>query len=146
MTTLPSPRGVPAATTAAALIVQLLLAALLLTTGRDRVYFLNHPIPETCAWKSRYGVPCPSCGWTRAVVLTLHGDPVAGWRTNPTGPLAVLGMTAAALALLFLAAYQRLGGAVPRRLRWGLAGGLVLYTFATCLIGALAWLRLIATR
>jgi|DewCreStandDraft_4_1066084.scaffolds.fasta_scaffold00803_39 hypothetical protein len=146
MTTPAPPRGVPAAATAIALIIQLLLAAWLFTTGGDRVYFLNRAIAETCAWKSRYGMPCPSCGWTRAVVLTLHGDPAAGWRSNPTGPLTVLGMAAVALALLLVAAYQRLRGAVPPGFRRGLAGGLVLYAFATCLIGALAWLRLITAR
>lgn len=139
-------RGLAAAVAASALILQLLLAAWLFTTDGVRVYFLNRPVPETCAWKTHYGVPCPSCGWTRATVLTLHGEPAAGWRTNPTGPLTVLGLAGTALVLLLLAVHQRLRGATPKGFRLTLAGGLVLYSFTTCLIGLLAWLRLIAAR
>lgn len=56
------------------------------------------------------GVPCPTCGTTRAAVALLHGDIGAAFLANPLAALA---------AVVFV-----LGGALA--VVWGLAKGPVL--------------------
>jgi hypothetical protein len=43
------------------------------------------PIPGACMFKAVTHVPCPSCGTTRAIMLLLHGNPVASLLLNPFG-------------------------------------------------------------
>ena len=51
--------------------------------------WLNHQ-PSLCPLQRFAGVPCPSCGGTRAGLYLLGADPVAAFAANP-------GVTAAAL-------------------------------------------------
>jgi hypothetical protein len=50
---------------------------------------------QACFPMERWDVPCPGCGVTTAVVLALHGRPLAALRTQPFG-LVVLAAAAAA--------------------------------------------------
>ena len=52
--------------------------------------------PSLCPLLRITGVPCPSCGGTRASLLLLSGDPVGAFRLNA-------GLTAFALGLGVLA-------------------------------------------
>jgi hypothetical protein len=94
-----------AAPTAAGLFILLQMAAgrLLLDADELRVYVWGHPINWACALKARLGLPCPTCGLTRSVVLSLHGEIARAWNVAPGGPVAVLGCLAFASALLLLA-------------------------------------------
>lgn len=57
-----------------------------------------------CAFKEAFGVPCPTCGMTRSLLLSLHGQITEALSLNPGGPLLVAGgllFSAAMLALTF---------------------------------------------
>jgi hypothetical protein len=143
MTPRPNP-GLVALVVGCALAAQLCLAAVVLRTDQERVYFLNHPIPETCGWRAHHGIPCPACGWTRGVVLALHGQAGAAFRANPAGPLTVAGIAATALVLLLLSAVQRRSGRLPAAFPPAFAAGLLAYS-AACLIAAfVAWVRVLS--
>jgi Protein of unknown function (DUF2752) len=83
-----------------------LAARLVLTADATRVYFLGHAIPWECAMR-RIGLPCPTCGMTRSMVMMLHGDLGAAWRMAPGGPVLLAGVLLTAVALLAGAALRR---------------------------------------
>jgi len=89
------------------LLMELAVAALLLTADDDFVYFLGRRINIVCALRQRFGFPCPTCGFTRGFVLTVHGHVGEAWRLSPTGPLAAIGILGMALALLAFAGFER---------------------------------------
>ncbi|HEX4335063.1 MAG TPA: DUF2752 domain-containing protein [Polyangiaceae bacterium] len=108
--------------TAAALVGELVLLRLLLTADGERAYLLGHPIGLVCGIHARTGIPCPMCGVTRAVALTLHGDLGRALRLFPVAPVACLGIVLFALALGWAFVVARRGdavrsGAYERRLR-----------------------------
>src|SRR6185436_17305799 len=70
---------------------------------------LNHihgdELPTVCLFKQITSLPCPACGSTRAVLLFLNGDIVAGLSLNPLGPLTMLlALAAGTIALRDIAA------------------------------------------
>ncbi|HLN95363.1 DUF2752 domain-containing protein [Flavobacterium sp. HJ-32-4] len=78
-----------------------------------------------CLFHSATGVPCPSCGTTRAALLLLRGHVLASLAKNPLGILAVAGMLTIPLWVIgdlltgkstFLAAYLRMEKTVRRPL------------------------------
>ena len=98
----------------------------------DSVWVFGRPLGWECSLRARLGVPCPMCGMTRSVVLSLQGDWHTAWRIAPAGPVAVAGLLALALGLLWLGWRSGRGGADvwARRLRggalaWGSAAVLV---------------------
>jgi Protein of unknown function (DUF2752) len=108
-----NPRN-PAAIVSGVLILGDALAARLsLTADEARVYILGHPISWECAMR-RAGLLCPTCGVTRSLVMTLDGRFAEAWRMAPGAPLLLLGILAAALAMLAAAALRR---PLPRWLR-----------------------------
>jgi Protein of unknown function (DUF2752) len=44
-------------------------------------------VPSVCLFKEVTGLPCPSCGTTRSLLLLLHGEVSAAFMTNPFGLL-----------------------------------------------------------
>lgn len=61
---------------------------------------------QVCWFKTGTGLPCPSCGTTRALLALLHGNPVLALYINPFSiPLA-----AALLLAPFWTAYDLLSG------------------------------------
>jgi hypothetical protein len=38
---------------------------------------------SVCLWRALFGVPCPGCGMTRALLSLACGDLRAAWRFNP---------------------------------------------------------------
>ena len=45
-----------------------------------------------CIFKHITGIPCPSCGATRAVMLLMRGDVIGSILTNPIGILLAIAM------------------------------------------------------
>jgi hypothetical protein len=102
------------------------LARLVLAADLDRVYFLGKPIPLACAFRRSTGLPCPTCGLTRSMVLALHGNLDAAWHLMPAGPIFVLGalsFAVASLAYSALAPRWRPASRVSAR-RWMARAGL----------------------
>ena len=46
--------------------------------------------PVLCPVRHALGIPCPTCGMTRSVVATVHGDLAGAIEAHPFGPLLVL--------------------------------------------------------
>ena len=69
-------------------------------------------LPTTCSFRLMFGLPCATCGLTRAVVLLLHGRLQDSWASHPFG--------IPTLALIVLALPPRIAGAMGRRPRWSL--------------------------
>jgi hypothetical protein len=93
-----------------------LAARWLLRADEEHVFVLGQPIAWVCAFRDRFGLPCPTCGLTRSVVMSVHGEFARAWRMAPAGPVVVTGMVAFATAMLALAWVQGLpqGGPAPR--------------------------------
>jgi hypothetical protein len=89
-----------------------------------------------CPLHALTGVPCPTCGSTRAAVALSHGDVAAALAFNPLVTLAAVGAFAVALAA---PVWVALRGPVPT----GGAGGA--RTLRVVVVGALLvnWLYLI---
>lgn len=140
-----SPRkaGLASSAVACALLAQLCLAALALRTDHQTVYLFGQPIPETCRWRAQLGLPCPGCGWTRGLVLTLHGDIRAAWAANPAAPLGIIGVAGSALVLLLLSAHQRRRGFTPAWFPRLFAASLAAYGAVCCAAAAVPWIRLL---
>lgn len=115
--------GFAAGVVAAAILVELTAAGMALSADREHVYvFGKVQTGAMCLFKQRFGISCPTCGMTRSVVLTLHGEAGTAWQLNPGGPIAVLTTLYLSGAMLALAFFQRTGrdsaaGTARRRIR-----------------------------
>ena len=121
----------PAAATGALILIHAGLARFILNADQASVYVCGRPIRWVCSVRKQFGVPCPTCGLTRSVVLALHGHFLWAWWLAPGGAVAVAAGLALAIGLLVLAGLQATGSfaAAPfrSRLRRGaLAGAAVL--------------------
>src|SRR5580658_9385089 len=102
-------QGFPALVVGSVILADALAARCLLRADEEHVFVLGQPIAWVCALRSHFGLPCPTCGLTRSVVMSLHGEFAAAWRMAPVGPVALFGMIAFALAMLVLALSQWTG-------------------------------------
>lgn len=69
--------------------------------------------PSLCPLLRLTGIPCPSCGGTRATLFMLAGDPMAAWQANPGVSLFVVVAGLLALAGI-ITPWGLLGVANPR--------------------------------
>ena len=91
-----------------AAVLLLLSAVRAFASATDaRVFLLGRELVWGCLFRRAFGLPCPVCGMTRSVVLTLDGHAYAALAVNPAGPLLVAGLVLLAAALLFLPFYGR---------------------------------------
>jgi hypothetical protein len=90
----------------AAVFLQAALGRILFSADAARVYFLGHRVLLECGLRARYGLPCPTCGMTRSVVMALHGDWAAAWGMAPGGVAAVAGILLFGCAAWALAVSQ----------------------------------------
>jgi hypothetical protein len=116
----------------ALLLLQLALVAALFSADAAGVWFAGTHYGAACFFRERLGIPCPTCGMTRSVILTLHGCLPAAFALNPAGPLWVAAVGAVAAALLAARRWAR---------PVALAGGGM---FA--LVAAAHWLMVVAVR
>jgi hypothetical protein len=120
--------------------VEMLAARMVLRADEAMVYVLGHPVGWACAFHRRSGLPCPTCGLTRSVVLSLHGDLSRAWRMAPAGPVILLGLVALAVALLWLCCVQAAGAAkLETRARSAIRYGSLAYVAATAALWICGW-------
>jgi hypothetical protein len=114
--------GSTPAVVGALLLAQLWLLRSLASADAGHVFVAGRELRWGCLFRRAFGLPCPACGMTRGVLLTLHGHFLDALRVNPAAPVLTLGVALFALALIFVAAYQRardplLSGRLHARLR-----------------------------
>lgn len=108
----------------ALLLVQLAIVRVFASATPERVYLFGRELHWDCWFKEQFGFACPTCGMTRSVLLSLHGQFTEAARLNPAGLLLVPGLVLFSLSLIFLMFYRRrhtslAAGAVHRRIRLG---------------------------
>jgi|SRR6185312_513964 len=132
-------RGVPAFAIGCVTLADALLARWLLWADSERVSVLGHPIMWVCAFRSRFGLPCPTCGLTRSVVMSLHGEFAQAWRIAPAGPVAVVGLLAFAAAMLMLAWSQAGARRWEPIVRVSIRKGAAIYAAALIVVWLSGW-------
>lgn len=131
----------------ALLLVQLAIVRLFAWATTERAYLFGRELHWDCWFKQHFGFPCPTCGMTRSVLLSLQGQFGEAAQVNPAGLLLVLGLVVFSLALIFLMLYRQRhtslsAGAVHRRIRLGASvyGSLLVFVLFA------HWLTEIASR
>jgi hypothetical protein len=114
------------------LFLELLTARVALTADPDFVYLLGHRLNLVCATRAKFGIPCPTCGATRGFVLAIHGQASEGWRLSPAGPILAVGLLAAAILFLAMAATPTAASGMRR---WVQAA-----VMAYAAVGATVWI------
>ena len=102
--------GIASAALGTLLLAQMAAVGILLRASQDGVWLLGHPLGGVCWFQRLTGVPCPTCGMTRSIVLTLNGHLGTALRLNLAGPVWVLAVATLAVALLWLAWRERAPG------------------------------------
>lgn len=112
--TLRSPRGA---------LFEPLLLALSTSTALAALVWLTFRLPQPPCLLHRWtGLPCPTCGGTRAALALVRGDIVAAWGWNPLVTVGLLALVVAnayaAVVLLFRLPCLRLDAAVAGAAWW----------------------------
>jgi hypothetical protein len=110
-------RTIPAAAAATAISAQALAIRFFLDADESRVYWLGRPVEIECAFRARFGLPCPGCGLTRSIVLGLHGHLLRAWNVAPGGAAAVTAAVAFGVGLLVLAVLNARDSSFSERCR-----------------------------
>jgi hypothetical protein len=137
-------QGLPALVVGWVILADALAARLLLRADEEHVFVLGRPIAWVCALRAHFGLPCPTCGLTRSVVMSLHGEFARSWRMAPAGPVVVVGMIAFSLAMLAWAWVQGAPQVAEAR-RWETAGrgwirkGVAIYAVGTLVVWLGGW-------
>jgi hypothetical protein len=138
--------GMPPAVAGFAILLQAALARVLLQADEARVYLLGHPLNWACSFHEHFGLPCPTCGLTRSVILTLHGQLQRAWRMAPGGPALTLGILFVAAGVLLLAgvelwSYSRSTNArwLEHRIKMGLQAGALGYAGVSTVVWLTGW-------
>jgi hypothetical protein len=95
-------RGSAARALGLAILGELVLLHFVLEADAERATLFGHALPMLCALRETLGLPCPTCGLTRAVGMSLHGELGDAWRLFPAAPLTLGWLTVFALALVGL--------------------------------------------
>ncbi len=99
--------GATAGVVGALLMLQTLMFAALGSATTETVSFAGRELGWDCTFKQIFGIPCPNCGMTRSVLMSLHGQFGDAFRLNPAGPLLALGVVAFTFAMFFLMFYEQ---------------------------------------
>lgn len=110
--------GMPPAVAGLAILLQAAMARITLQADEARVYVLGHPLNWACSFHERFGLPCPTCGLTRSVILTLHGQLARAWHIAPGGPALTLGVLFVAVGVVLLAGVESWSANRPADGRW----------------------------
>lgn len=134
--------GVPARHALGLVALVILLVALLLDPhGRGgHAAMLGLSIPTTCGFRLLTGMPCPSCGMTRSVCLTVRGQLGSAFGLHPLGPVFTLAMVLqVAFSLLSLALPRVRDLPVSANLGGWAYGALIMAIFVTGTVRLLGW-------
>jgi len=106
--------------------------------GMIAVRLSGHVPWDLCLFKAVTGVPCPTCGFTRGLLLLLNGRLARAWAMNPL-VFSVLAVSAAVVLIrvvLARGARVRLSRS-ERRVGWVLAAALLLanWAYVICCVG-----------
>ena len=112
----------------ATILLNALVGLVLFRADASHVFFLGRPIEFVCGFRRLLGIPCPGCGFTRSVVLALHGDWRMAWGLAPAGPMALVGLLGFAAAL-----------AVPFTTKKWIVRGTLIYAALTTLVWIGFW-------
>lgn len=126
--------------TGAVLLLHVAALRLFCRAGEDWVTVFGRDPGLACAFRAHTGHPCPGCGLTRSIVMSVCGQWTQAFTLNPLGLWLVLGM------LLFGVSLMWLGAAPPshygrknaeRALRLG--GATYAAVAGCCWIGGWLW-------
>jgi len=84
------------------LFLGLILLRIVAWADASQVWLFGRQLNWGCWFKEHYGFPCPTCGMTRSVILTMHGDFNNAFLLNPAGPFLIAGLLLVALIALRL--------------------------------------------
>lgn len=131
----------PAKTVVGALIAADLLIGRSLVSGDENgVALAGRHLDWVCAFRRQTGLPCPTCGLTRSVVLALHGEWPRAWHMSPGGAAFVAGLIAAAVALLCLGGIEWLGLVRTRRAENSLRVAALAYAGGAAVVWLGGWI------
>lgn len=123
----------------------MLLAAMALAPESDgrRVTLMGHPIPSTCVFRIVSGRPCPACGLTRGVALSVRGHVSRAVSMHPLAPLFTAAMVVQLLfsSLSLLSSRVRAARVSEVAAGWGYGLLMLLVFFAGTLrmLGLFPW-------
>ena len=137
--------GVAAGVVGALMALQVVLLGVLGSATTESVSFAGRELHWGCSFREWFGIPCPNCGMTRSVLLSLHGQLGDAVSLNPAGPLLVLGILLFSAAMFFLMAYERRHtGAALARARTSITRGSVAYAALLLVVWMGHWVRVIS--
>jgi hypothetical protein len=84
------------------LLLGLVLLRVAAWADTSQVWIFGKQLHWGCWFKEHYGFPCPTCGMTRSVILTMHGDFHNAFLLNPAGPFLIAGLILIAIISLRL--------------------------------------------
>lgn len=121
-------------------LADLAAGRMLLRADESRVYFLGRALDWKCGFHAATGLPCPTCGLTRSVVMSLHGEFARAWSLAPGGPALAIGLAAFALAMMALALVQWMGAerALAPARAW-IRNGALAYAAAAAVVWLGGW-------
>ena len=129
----------------ASLLASLVAARAVASASDTAVFIAGYELHWGCLFKRAFGIPCPTCGMTRSVLLMLDSHPAAAWGMNPGGPLLVCGALLTSAALLHLAFRRRASGpdASFETARRRIATGAYIYGGLMAFVLVAHWVRVI---
>jgi hypothetical protein len=95
--------GFPAKVVAVVLLAQLIILRMISWADSEQVWLLGRQLHWGCWFKQQFGIPCPTCGMTRSVILTLHGHLDQAFSLNAGGPILITGLILISLTLFYRA-------------------------------------------
>lgn len=97
------------------LLSQLALLRLVAWADLNGVTFFGREANWACSFRQHYGLPCPTCGMTRSVVLTVQGQLESAWLLNPAGAILVLGILLFGATMIYAGLSARSRGRLDAR-------------------------------
>ena len=108
------------------LFLQLAAIRFLAWADSSHVWVLGRELHWGCWFKEHFGIPCPTCGMTRSVILTLHGHLGQAIVLNAGGPGLVASLALFGVLMFFQASAGQSQQAGRKKALWMISFGWVL--------------------